>query len=180
MQAMQEIWKPVKDYECQYEVSNFGRIRSLDRETTNFFGTKTKLKGRMLRGSLLKNGYLTICFNSKTKKYFHQVVAETFLLPPQFKHTVNHKDGNKTNNHIDNLEWNTYKQNNDHARETGLNNQHGEKCNLSKYSDQFIDAVRNVHEKYNPNYEELGKLFGLTGCHARQIVLKLTRAKKTR
>lgn len=177
---MQEIWKPVKDYECQYEVSNFGRIRSLDREITNFFGTKTKLKGRVLRGSLLNNGYLTICFSSKTKKYVHQVVAEAFLLPSEFKHTVNHKDGNKTNNHIDNLEWNTYKQNNNHAREIGLNNQHGENCNLSKYSDQFIDAVRNVHKKYNPSYEDLGRLFGLTGCHARQIVLNLTRAKKTR
>lgn len=176
---MQELWMPVKCHENQYEVSNFGRIKSLDREVANAFGTKTKLKGRLLRGNLLNNGYISVCFSSKTKKYVHQVVAETFLPPSEIKNTVNHKDGNKTNNYVENLEWNTYKQNNDHARETGLNNQHGEKCNLFKHSDQFIDAVRNVHKKYSPNYEELGRMFGLTGCHARQIVLKLTRAKKT-
>ena len=176
---MQEMWKPVKNFENHYEVSSFGKIRSLDREVVSSSNKKIKLKGRLIHGTLLKNGYFCVALNSKTRKYIHQIVAEAFLPNEQYKKTVNHKDGNKTNNCLDNLEWNTFKQNNDHARETGLNNQHGEKCNLSKYSDQFIEAVRNVHQKYSPNYEELGRMFGLTGCHARQIVLKLTRSKST-
>jgi len=176
---MQELWKPIQNFESQYEVSSLGRIRSLDRIVTYSDGRTGKLEGKIIRGSLLKNGYITVCLSSKKRKYVHQIVAETFLGQSEFRQTVNHKDGNKTNNCVENIEWNTYKQNNNHARETGLNNQHGEKCNLSKYSDQFIDAVRNVHKAFNPSYEELGRLFGLTGCHARQIVLHLTRAKKT-
>jgi hypothetical protein len=176
---MQEIWKPIQGFEGRYEVSSLGRFKALRRQLIYKDGRQGWLSEKLLKGSIGNNGYYTIVFDSKTKKLAHRVVSETFLGQQEYRLTVNHKDGNKLNNQVDNLEWATYKQNNDHARQTGLNKQHGEKTNLSKYSDQFIDAVRNVHAKYSPNYEELGRLFGLTGCHARQIVLYLTRTKKT-
>jgi len=176
---MDEIWKPVAGFESRYQVSSFGKFKALERETILPNGKKIRLKERLIKGSRMKIGYISVTLDSKTRRYAHQIVAEAFLPINEYKQTVNHKDGNKTNNRVDNLEWHTYKENNNHARETSLNKQHGEKCNLSKHSDQFIDAVRNVHAKYKPNYEELGKMFGLTGCHARQIVLHLTRAKKT-
>lgn len=174
-----EIWQPVIGFENRYEVSSFGRIKALERELHYKDGRKGRLPEKILRGTLMNAGYIFITFDSKTRRLVHQVVAQAFLGTAEYRQTVNHKDGNKTNNRVENLEWATYKENNAHARKIGLNNQHGEKTNLSKYTDQFIDAVRNVHDKYSPNYEELGRLFGLTGCHARQIVLHLTRDKKT-
>lgn len=174
-----EVWKPVVGYEGRYEVSSLGRIKALARNIHYKDGRVGSLEERLLKGTLTKTGYFIVSFDSKKKKFIHQVVAEAFLGVPEYKLTVNHKDGNKTNNTLENIEWNTYKQNNDHARETGLNKQHGMNCNLSKHSDQFIDAVRNVYQKYKPSYAELGKLFGLTGCHARQIVLYETRKKAT-
>jgi len=174
-----EIWKPVIGFEGRYEVSSLGRVKALAREILYSDGRRGRLPGKILRGSQMQTGYVCVTFDSRTRRCIHQVVAEAFLGAAEYRQTVNHKDGNKTNNCVENLEWATYKENNAHARRSGLNNQHGEKSNLSKYSDQFIEAVRNVHAKYSPTYEELGRLFGLTGCHARQIVLKLTRTQKS-
>ena len=174
-----EIWKPVVGFEGRYEVSSFGRIKALARNIYYKDGRVGFLEERLLKGVLTKTGYFLISFDSKKRKFIHQAVAEAFLGKTEYKMTVNHKDGNKLNNKLENLEWNTYKQNNDHARATGLNKQHGVNCNLAKHSDQFINAVRNVYAKYSPSYAELGKMFGLTGCHVRQIVLYETRKKPT-
>ena len=176
---MQETWKPIQGFESRYEVSSLGRFKALSRPLIYKDGRQGWVNEKMIKGSLGNNGYYTITFDSKTRKLAHRIVAETFLGQQEYRLTVNHKDGNKLNNEVSNLEWATYKENNDHARHKNLNQQHGEKTNLSKYSDQFIEAVRNVHSTYSPNYEELGRLFGLTGCHARQIVLYLTRTKQT-
>lgn len=174
-----EIWKPVVGFEGRYEVSSKGRIKALAREISYSDGRKGRLPERLIKGTILNTGYVSVSFDTKTKKHTHTVVAQAFFGMSDYRQTVNHKDGNKTNNCVENLEWATYKENNVHARKTGLNNQHGEKCNLHKHSDQFIQAVRNVHATYPMTYEALGKLFGLTGCHARQIVLHETRTKPT-
>lgn len=174
-----EVWKSVVGFEGRYEVSSEGRIKALSRDIDYSDGRKGRLPERLIKGTLLSAGYYCVSFDTKTRKSIHTVVAEAFLGASEYRQTVNHKDGNKTNNCVENLEWATYKENNNHARKTGLNNQHGEKCNLHKYSDQFIQAVRNVYAAYSPTYEDLGKLFGLTGCHARQIVLNQTRKKAT-
>ena len=176
---MEEIWKPVVGFEGRYEVSSFGRMKALAREIKYKDGRVGHKKEQMIKGSLINPGYLIVSLDTKTKKLIHRVVAEAFLEETEYKKTVNHKDGNKLNNNVENLEWATYKENNDHARQTKLNNQHGQNNNLHKYSDQFIDSIRNVYQKYKPQYEELGRLFGITGCHARQIVLYQTRKKPT-
>ena len=174
-----EVWKPVFGFESRYGVSSLGRIKALEREIYYVDGRKGRLSEKLLRGSRTKEGYLAVTFDSKTRRYIHQVVAQAFLDPAEYRQTINHKDGDKTNNRVENLEWATYKENNAHARKTNLNCQHGEDSNLHKYSDRFIQAIRNVHLAYSPTYEKLGKLFGITGAHARQIVLYETRAKRT-
>lgn len=174
-----EIWKPVIGFETRYEVSSLGRFKALARKIYYVDGRQGSLPEKILRGSQMNTGYITVSLDSKKRRLAHQIVAETFLGVAEYRQTVNHKDGNKKNNCVDNLEWATYKENNVHARNTGLNNQHGEKNNLHKYSDQFICAVRNVYAAYHPTYECLGRLFGLTGTHARQIVLYETRVNET-
>ena len=107
-----EVWKPVKGYEELYEVSNLGRVRSLDRYVK--LGGKQKSdqlvlkKGRMLsekdNGHGYKSVHLTVNRNTKDK-YVHRLVAQAFLNNPDNLPEVNHKDENKSNNCLDNLEW---------------------------------------------------------------------------
>ena len=102
-----EIWKPILNYEGLYEVSNWGRVKSLK------FG-----KERILKPGTNKYGYLIVilCKNGKVKSFsVHRLVAEAFLPNPHNYPCVNHKDECKTNNNVNNLEWCTYTYNNNYG-----------------------------------------------------------------
>jgi hypothetical protein len=125
MENQIEIWKPVVGWEDMYLVSNFGKIRSLDRRV----GGPT-VYGRVIKGKLRKplnvKGYLSINLIDKksgksTRNGVHVFVAHAFIPNPQNKKCVNHIDGNKQNNNVKNLEWCTHQENNIHAFRTGLN-----------------------------------------------------------
>lgn len=110
---MEEIWKDIKNYENYYQVSNTGKIRSLDRVIKDIRSERL-YKGKVLKQSLCNWGYLTVSLkkSSKSKKFFvHRLVAEAFLPNPNMMEVVNHKDENKLNNCADNLEWSTLKDN---------------------------------------------------------------------
>lgn len=114
---MKEIWKDIEGYEGLYQVSNLGRVRSLDRKVWNY----TK-KGRILKPHSNGHSYQNVSLHkeNKTEKhlYIHILVAKAFLPNPDNKTEVNHKDFNKLNNRVDNLEWVTRDENKQHFRQS--------------------------------------------------------------
>lgn len=123
-----ERWRDVEGYEGLYQVSNKGRVRSLDREVTkkgdkhrSYKPFKSKLGGRILKYGVGK--YRTVFLSKKGKVTTHQVhvlVAKTFIPNPHNLPEVNHKDTNKKNNRVNNLEWCTGFDNIDHAVRSGI------------------------------------------------------------
>lgn len=118
---IEEIWKDIKNYEGYYQISNLGNVRSVDR----------MVKGRY-DNYYIKQGQLIVpCYNKRVNIYevhlkkdgqrkcckIHRLVAEAFIPndDPMIKTTVNHKDGNRANNCVDNLEWCSYSENEKHA-----------------------------------------------------------------
>lgn len=119
---MIEIWKPVVGLEDAYEVSSQGNVKSISREYV-INGGVYKKKPVLLKGSVSRNGYHrhTLSFlDKRVYKNTHRIVAEAFILNPENKPQINHKDGNKLNNSVSNLEWCDAKDNLNHAYRTGL------------------------------------------------------------
>lgn len=110
---MKEIWKDIAGYEGKYQVSNLGRIRSLDRIVYNQ-GRHYFQNGKILKAGSQKSGYLfvTLYKAGKRKEYLvHRLVAQAFIPNPNGLSQVNHKDEDVTNNKVENLEWCTAKYN---------------------------------------------------------------------
>lgn len=103
-----ERWLPVAGFEGLYEVSDRGRVRSIDHTTVDTNGVRKRIKGRVLNSNAQSTGYLNVHLsngpNKKTVRV-HRLVAEAFIPNPHGLPEVNHKDEDVTNNRVDNLEW---------------------------------------------------------------------------
>lgn len=114
---MTEIWRDIEGYEGLYQVSNKGRVKSLARETpfTNRWGqriTRTR-KEFIMVAKKQANGYLVVCLRNCGGKWvsIHRIVAKAFIPNPENKPQVDHIDGNKENNCVENLRWVTAAEN---------------------------------------------------------------------
>lgn len=120
-----EIWKDIENFEGYYQVSNTGRVRSLTRTIITNSGHSATYTGRDLKLKTDRYGYYVAFLCKRTEGVrksitVHRLVAITFLEVVKGKNLVNHIDGNKKNNNVDNLEWVTSKENTHHAIKNGL------------------------------------------------------------
>ena len=103
-----EIWKPIEGYSGRYEVSNYGNVKRVSHETKAKDGTIKTFKEELKKQGTDKDGYKTVMlYIGRNRKLFkvHRLVALAFIDNPNNLPMVNHKDENKANNHISNLEW---------------------------------------------------------------------------
>ena len=125
--VVKEVWKPIVNYEGYYEISSYGRVKSVERVIEHpslVNGAKHKtIPERIRKPNIIKGYHCIALIKDKVKKVFriHRLVIEHFgEAQPSEEYQVNHIDGYKSNNHIDNLEWVTPKENTCHAIKNGL------------------------------------------------------------
>lgn len=145
-----EQWKAVAGYEGLYEVSNFGRVKSL--------GNDKKKKEKILSPGVNSREYLKIGLRkdrTRVTHSIHRLVAAAFIDNPDGKRTVNHKDGNKKNNNVTNLEWATDSENVKHSY-ASLGRASGERHGGANAEIRRLYAVGNI------SHRELGEMFGIS------------------
>lgn len=158
-----EVFKDVLGYEGLYQISNYGRVKSLGRKNIFYCGLRKQYLERPVKEKILSfnksyRGYLQVCL-TKNGKYqtflVHRLVAQTFIPNLENKPQVNHIDGDKENNFVDNLEWVTSSENIRHAFNNGLkkpNNQR--KVNQYDLENNFIktwNSITNFLKENNIN-----------------------------
>lgn len=179
-----EIWKPVSGYEGLYEVSNLGRVKSLSRVV--FFGHGCKAKKIIPEKILVtsnRNGYrqVSLCLSGKQTEFsVHRIVCTAFHEKPENYTVVNHKNSIKTDNRAINLEWCTHKHNTQEAITSGIMDCiFGENSSVSTISDMDIVNIRKMYASGRYTQREIGKLFGVSQTHVKDIVNFKSRAKPT-
>lgn len=142
MESLAEVWKAVVGFEGHYEVSNLGRVRSLDRIVEWRPPYKRIFRGQLLKPRNHSAGYATVNLTGYKQAYVHRLVAAAFIgQPPEGMTDVNHIDGNKRNNRLDNLEYCDRQRNMEHAIANGLSDNSGENNGMAKWTQAHIQRA---------------------------------------
>jgi len=151
-----EIWKPVIGFEGYYEISNTGKIKSIKREITVSTGKRT-INEKILTTRINNWGYIDVRLSKGSvikTKFIHILTAEAFIPNPLNKFEVNHKNGIKTDNSIQNLEWVTHSENMKHAYEMGLAKVNGRKV-IDMYTGKEYSSIKTAAKSIKINYSTL-------------------------
>jgi hypothetical protein len=157
-----EAWEDIAGFEGKYQVSSFGRVKSLTRNLYRGGGRRYQpIKEIILKQYTDSAGYPYLSLNIKNNKSkrvrTHRLVAKAFLKNTNNKPCVNHKDGNKGNNHFKNLEWCTYGENKSHSfkvlgEKHWLKNKLGKDCPYSKKIEMFdLQTKKTIKTFYGMN-----------------------------
>ena len=158
--------KEIDGYDGKYLVDEYGNVYSIRRQGC---------KGQKLSQRVNNTGYMRVDLrNGKEKRsvFVHRLVAESFIYRPDGCNYVNHKDGNKLNNNVSNLEWCTQSENMKHAIRTGLN--HVPALNREKHPMHKLteNDVKKIHElrMRNTKQAEIARMFNVTPTQIHNIV----------
>lgn len=175
---MKEIWKDIESYEGMYQVSSLGRVKSLSRRCSTHWGTRL-VPEKLLCPNVKEAGYLCLDLHKdgKSKEFsIHRLVAQAFIPNPNNLPEVNHKDGDKQNNCVDNLEWCTNLDNVRHAIQNGLISRaqlsHFQKCGTSAVSKKVIclntsmvfDSLNAAGRYFNVSSSTIFNIINKAGC----------------
>lgn len=145
---MGEIWKDIKGYEGLYQISNLGRIKSSDRELCNSRGVYVR-QGRVLKNGKNQYGYFQVSLykdGKRVNKQVHKLIAIAFIPNTNNYKIINHIDGNRQNNNINNLEWCTQKHNVKEAYRLGLVHKKYKPVNQYDLKNNFIKTWESIVE----------------------------------
>ncbi len=150
---MNEVWKPIKSLDEKYLASSNGRIKSVERQVSIGINKRT-VKERILKPINTKNGYVVVnlTYPKRRQHLVHRLIAEAFLGIADGM-VVNHKDLNKENNSISNLEVVTQKQNIEHSCENGVNG----RLVLNLESGIYYNTIKEAAESFGMSDDALGK-----------------------
>lgn len=164
-----EVWKDIDGFEGHYQVSNLGNVRSCDRVRKSRGDSVAPLKGKLMKLKVNNKGYFEVHLrNNEINVYWnvHRMVAKAFISNPHNLPVVNHKDGDKLNNRVDNLEWTTPRGNHSHAVDTGLIVQNNGK---TIYTPEFKQQVFDYKQKTGCSICELSRVFNISQRTAGRI-----------